>query len=141
LPYPKIIGGTGLVILGLLLYTKKLGGHREPHAKPHHERHKKVIHHIHRQPTPPSRRTVVELFLAGFAAFFMTGLDDTIVYGALFINPLTRVAIILGIVVATTLDIIIAIFLSDVFAKFPSPHKIGAILLCGLGFAVMGGIV
>jgi|GEM_PF-1121128 len=141
LPYPNLIGGSGLIILGILLYYKKIGGHREPHAKHHHRRHKAVINRIHRQPTPPNSETLQELFFAGFATFFMTRLDETIIYAALFMNPITRNAITLGIIVATALDIIIAAYLASTFAKFKSPHKIGAILLWGLGFAIMGGLV
>lgn len=75
----------------------------------------------------------VELFVAGFVTFFATGLDDTVAYAPFMRTRRAKVFVSLGIVTATVLDILIAVFLSGLVRRLPYPHVIG-----GSGLFVLG---
>ncbi len=79
----------------------------------------------------------VELFLAGFITFFVTGLDDTIAYAPFMRTWRAKVLVSSGIVTATVLDILIAVFLSGLVRQLPHPHLIGGGGLVLLGLWVL----
>lgn len=79
----------------------------------------------------------IELFVAGFITFFATGLDDTIAYAPFMQTKRAKLLVSSGIVTATVLDIIIAIFLSSLVRQLPYPHLIGGGGLFALGLWIV----
>lgn len=79
----------------------------------------------------------VELFIAGFITFFVTGLDDTVAYAPFMQTRRAKVLVSSGIVTATILDILIAIFLSHLVRQLPYPHLIGGSGLVLLGLWIL----
>lgn len=77
------------------------------------------------------------LFVAGFITFFVTGLDDTIAYASFMQTRRAKLLVSSGIVTATILDILIAIFLSGLVRQLPYPHVIGGSGLILLGLWVL----
>ena len=80
---------------------------------------------------------MIEAIIAGFVAFFATGIDDTIAYTSLYAPLLkdrkSRIAISLGIIAATILALGIAYFVSSIIGQVENRHLIGAGMLIGIG--------
>lgn len=80
---------------------------------------------------------MIEAIIVGFIAFFATGIDDTIAYTSLYAPLLkdrrSKVAISLGILVATVVALGIAYAVSSLIGQIDNRHLIGAGVLIGIG--------
>lgn len=82
----------------------------------------------------------IKLFIAGFVSFFATGLDDTVAYASIIKSKREKMIISSGILTATALSILLAVFLSSLVQKLPNPHLIAGFGMIGLGVWVWSGI-
>lgn len=78
----------------------------------------------------------------GFIASFATVVDDMVAYSPLFLGPVfTRPYAIIGIIVATILQIIAVIYFSEKIEKIRYKEEITSIGLVVLGILILAGIV
>lgn len=82
---------------------------------------------------------LLKLFVVGFVSFFATGLDDTLAYAPFMRSRRDKVAVSSGIITATLVDLLIAVFLAGVVAQLPYTHLIGGGGLIILGLWVIWG--
>ena len=76
------------------------------------------------------------LLAMGFAAFFATGIDDTVAYAGSYLDNKEKdhkMLISLGIIIGTFIALVIAIFAGSALEALPSRHLIGGVVLISLG--------
>ncbi len=89
-----------------------------------------------------SREKGIKLFVIGFFASVATVLDDIVVYSSLFVKDFSvDVYIIIGILVATILEIIIVIYFSKKISKLKYKKEIASLGLIVLAFLILFGII
>jgi hypothetical protein len=77
----------------------------------------------------------------GFVASIATGLDDIIAYSPLFLDTFLRPYAIIGILIATMLEIIVVIYFSEKISKIKYKEEIASIGLVVLGILILSGII
>jgi len=132
LPYRHLIGGTVLITLGVIMFSR---GNWSVHRKKAHL--SKVEKHLKKSPKSPNYKNIKFVGL-GMVLFFATGIDDIIAYSNLIMAKGSWLEICIGVLIATFLSLIIAHFLSDKLKNVPHPERIGAgvIIIIGLLLAL-----
>lgn len=78
-----------------------------------------------------------QAFLAGLVAFFTTAIDDAIIYSSILLKPLKEnFFIILGILIAFTIEIIIIFYFSKQISKLKYTKEITTVVLITLAFLI-----
>jgi len=126
LPYPHYISAGLLVFLAIIVYFNLFFFKPKPRIEKKIEEEMKL-------------KRVFHAFLAGFLAFFITAIDDAIVYSSVFLKSLAEnLYVILGIVIAFVLEIAVIYFFSEKIAKLKYTKEITTVAL--LVLAVLVGL-
>ena len=121
-----LIGGTVLVTLGILSFTKVNGK-----IKKHQKTHTKIKKHL--KVSQPQKFISLKFIGLGMLLFFATGIDDIITYSNLIMAKGSWLAICIGVLIATFVSLIIAHFLSGKLKRFSHPERIGGIIIIIIG--------
>jgi len=125
-PIGHLIGGTVLVTLGILTFTKR--NNKEKH---HQKTHAKIKKHLK---VSQQQKFVSFKFIGlGMILFFATGIDDIIAYSNLIMVKGAWLEICTGILLATFVSLMIAHFLSGKLKRFPHPERVGGTIIIIIG--------
>jgi cadmium resistance protein CadD (predicted permease) len=126
-----LIGGTVLVSLGLITFFR--GRKTRQHKKSHVLKMKRKI-----KKSSSAILTDIRFIGFGLLLFFATGIDDIIAYSNLILAKGTWIEISAGVLVATFVSLVIALFLAGRLKGFKHTEKIGGgiMILIGLLLAL-----
>lgn len=132
LPYRHLIGGTVLITLGIIMFTR---GKWSTHRKKAHL--SKVEKHLKKHAKSSEHKDIKFVGL-GMVLFFATGIDDIIAYSNLIMAKGSWLFICVGVLIATFVALVIAHVLSSKLKNVPHPERIGAgvIIIIGLLLAL-----
>jgi len=126
IPYYKYLSAGLIFLLALFIYFNLIT------TKPK-EKIKRKLKKIKRI----SVKKFFKLLGIGFVAGFATIIDDTVAYSSLFLGNLLIRYVILGIFLATILELIAIIYFSKIISKIPYKNKITSIGLVILGILIL----
>jgi cadmium resistance protein CadD (predicted permease) len=125
-PIGHLIGGTVLVSLGLLTFFRKRKTRQ--HKKSHVLQMKKKI-----KRSDSAILTDIRFIGLGLVLFWATGIDDVIAYSNLILAKETWIEICTGVMVATFVSLVIALFLAGKLKGFKHTEKIGGGIMILIG--------
>lgn len=125
-PIGHLIGGTVLITLGILTFTKR--NNKEKHHQKTHTKIKKDL-----KVSQPQKFISLKFIGLGMLLFFATGIDDIIAYSNLIMAKGSWMAICTGVLIATFVSLIIAHFLSGKLKRFAHPERIGGTIIIIIG--------
>lgn len=96
---------------------------------------------LKRRRKPVSTKRLVKLVGIGFVAAFVTVIDDSLAYSSIFIVSQKPLLTILGIYLATLLQIASLIYFSKKIAKIPYKRQISSAGLVVLGFLILFRVI
>lgn len=124
LPYTHYISAVLLVALAVFVYFNSFV------FKPRHQLECKVKEKA-------KAGSNIQALFAGFLAFFITAIDDAIIYSSVLLKPLQEnLFVILGIVIAFLLEVIIIFYFSKIILKLKYTKEITSVVLIGLAVLV-----
>jgi cadmium resistance protein CadD (predicted permease) len=129
-PSRHLIGGSVLVTLGLLTFTRSWRGTKltEAHTK-------RIENHLKKS----SKQEYIgkpRLILLGLVLFFATGIDDILAYSNLIIAKGSWWPICTGVLLATFVSLFLAHLLAGKLKKFRHPEKIGGVIIILMGILI-----
>lgn len=129
IPYRNFISALLIIILAFFIYS----GISE-------KREKKYIESIKNK--TKKEKNLFILFFFGMIIFFITGIDDIIIYSTLFANNLPNKLIIsTGIIFAAIFELIIVFYFSRLLSKVKSLKKITILGLIALAILIAFKII
>ncbi|MFC1801421.1 hypothetical protein ACFLZB_03075 [Nanoarchaeota archaeon] len=125
IPYAHYISAGLLVILAILVYFNLLL------FKPKFKQQCQVLEE------KVKRNINLQALAAGFIAFFITAIDDAIIYSSVLLKPLAdNLYVIIGILIAFSLEVILIFYFSKHIAKLKYTKQITTLVLLTLAVLV-----
>ncbi len=129
--YYKYIAATIIFLLAFSIYFNLLF----PKSKKKEQTKLKLIK------KPVSVKRIIKLIGIGFITAFVTVIDDSLAYSSLFLLTQNSLLVIIGIYLATLLQITTIIYFSRKIAKIKYKKEVSAIGLIIIGILILFGVI